>query len=88
MDELEREWPVVEDRGIYIDLGRVAALLVDRLRTGDTMEFAAIFAAVETLLIEGPADVRDAVTFGQSRIGPPAASTLSVTIPSTIAGGR
>ena len=50
--------------GPYVDSGAFASHLVDILEADRTSEFAAVFDAVERLLLEGDDGVRYVVTFG------------------------
>jgi len=55
-------WWSDEDPNGDAELGRFAELLADRVRRGDTAEFAAVFAHVERWCIDGDEHVRSKVT--------------------------
>jgi hypothetical protein len=53
-----------DERLIYIELGSFAHHLVDLMKAGTTAEFAAVFAEVERLHVDGAPDVQEAATIG------------------------
>jgi hypothetical protein len=56
--------PIYNDELIYVHLGEFARHLVDLMIQRRVSEFAAVFAAVERLYIDGDVHVRRAATVG------------------------
>jgi hypothetical protein len=56
--------PVYDEELLYIHFGELARHLVDLLRAGTAAEFAAVFAVVERLHLDGDEYVREAATIG------------------------
>src|SRR2546426_10675321 len=49
---------------LFVDMGTFACHLVDRVRSGDLTELPAVFAVVESLLVEGDSYVHEAAVTG------------------------
>lgn len=62
--EFVDEWKDKGDLPLYLVLADLAKHLVSKLAAGETEDFAAVFAVVERLHVEGEHYVREAATVG------------------------